>query len=203
LHEALAAVDALRANSEEVRGKSEEGRVKSGENKEQRTETAEKRNGDELAAMRCYVLARAAMSGLRERRKAEMQRDIERARSDVRSIGNADGNVVMAERSGGGSVYVVSGSVVMLEDGSGVDLSRSSDVVTVVDAETGERSMVSPKFLSGVEFVGSVDALAERRVADIVSRYRGESEEAESAGAGMKSEEVRVKSEEGRVKRDE
>ena len=70
------------------------------------------------------------------------------------------------EGGNGKQVYIVDGDIVMKEDGSGIDADASSKSVIIYDPATGEKKMVSPTAVDGIESLGEVKT-AEQREAEI------------------------------------
>ena len=66
---------------------------------------------------------------------------------------NPDTQMIMPATvsSDGREVYIISGNVVMLDDGSGVDVGNSDESVVVMDASTGKVEMVSPRYVASVD----------------------------------------------------
>ena len=93
-------------------------------------------------------------------------------RDELKQMTHKDGSIHLAtlkdkDKDGNGKqVYIVDGDVVMKEDGSGVDADASSKSVIIYDPATGEKKMVSPTAVDGIESLGEVKT-AEQREAEI------------------------------------
>lgn len=93
-------------------------------------------------------------------------------RDELTQMTHKDGSIHLAtlkdkDKDGNGKqVYIVDGDVVMKEDGSGIDADASSKSVIIYDPATGEKKMVSPTAVDGIESLGEVKT-AEQREAEI------------------------------------
>lgn len=93
-------------------------------------------------------------------------------RDELKQMTHKDGSTHLAtlkdkDKDGNGKqVYIVDGDIVMKEDGSGIDADASSKSVIVYDPATGEKKMVSPTAVDGIESLGEVKT-AEQREAEI------------------------------------
>lgn len=93
-------------------------------------------------------------------------------RDELKQMTHKDGSIHLAtlkdkDKDGNGKqVYIVDGDVVMKEDGSGVDADASSKSVIIYDPASGEKKMVSPTAVDGIESLGEVKT-AEQREAEI------------------------------------
>ena len=110
-----------------------------------------------------YLKAKAARRGMIEGIRDDISRKIVAATTAIDdNTSKTDGMVHPATLKDDRRVYVVDGNVVMLEDGTGVDLSRSQHDLLVRDAETGELFFVpSEQFLSVDE---ALDPTQEKQV---------------------------------------
>lgn len=93
-------------------------------------------------------------------------------RDELKQMTHKDGSTHLAtlkekDKDGNGKqVYIVDGDIVMKEDGSGIDADASSKSVIIYDPATGEKKMVSPTAVDGIESLGEVKT-AEQREAEI------------------------------------
>ena len=93
-------------------------------------------------------------------------------RDELKQMTHKDGSIHLAtlkekDKDGNGKqVYIVDGDIVMKEDGSGIDADASSKSVIIYDPATGEKKMVSPTAVDGIESLGEVKT-AEQREAEI------------------------------------
>lgn len=98
-------------------------------------------------------------------------------RDELKQMTHKDGSIHLAtlkdkDKDGNGKqVYIVDGDVVMKEDGSGVDADASSKSVIIYDPASGEKKMVSPTAVDGIESLGEVKT-AEQREAEINARMQ-------------------------------
>lgn len=105
-----------------------------------------------------YVNSKQAYEGMIQRVRDDIDSRVEESNQMVdsrvnKSTGMIQGATMKAQKPDGTDrkVYVVSGSVVTLEDGSGIDREKSDNSVMVRDAETGELEMVSPESIFTLE----------------------------------------------------
>ena len=93
-------------------------------------------------------------------------------RDELTQMTHKDGSIHLAtlkekDKDGNGKqVYIVDGDIVMKEDGSGIDADASSKSVIIYDPATGEKKMVSPTAVDGIESLGEVKT-AEQTEAEI------------------------------------
>ena len=98
-------------------------------------------------------------------------------RDELTQMTHKDGSIHLAtlkdkDKDGNGKqVYIVDGDIVMKEDGSGIDADASSKSVIIYDPATGEKKMVSPTAVDGIESLGEVKT-AEQREAEINARMQ-------------------------------
>lgn len=98
-------------------------------------------------------------------------------RDELKQMTHKDGSIHLAtlkdkDKDGNGKqVYIVDGDIVMKEDGSGIDADASSKSVIIYDPATGEKKMVSPTAVDGIESLGEVKT-AEQREAEINARMQ-------------------------------
>lgn len=98
-------------------------------------------------------------------------------RDELKQMTHKDGSIHLAtlkekDKDGNGKqVYIVDGDIVMKEDGSGIDADASSKSIIIYDPATGEKKMVSPTAVDGIESLGEVKT-AEQREAEINARMQ-------------------------------
>ena len=98
-------------------------------------------------------------------------------RDELTQMTHKDGSIHLAtlkdkDKDGNGKqVYIVDGDIVMKEDGSGIDADASSKSVIIYDPATGEKKMVSPTAVDGIESLGEVKT-AEQTEAEINARMQ-------------------------------
>lgn len=98
-------------------------------------------------------------------------------RDELTQMTHKDGSIHLAtlkdkDKDGNGrQVYIVDGDIVMKEDGSGIDADASSKSVIIYDPATGEKKMVSPTAVDGIESLGEVKT-AEQTEAEINARMQ-------------------------------
>ena len=98
-------------------------------------------------------------------------------RDELKQMTHKDGSTHLAtlkdkDKDGNGKqVYIVDGDIVMKEDGSGIDADASSKSVIIYDPATGEKKMVSPTAVDGIESLGEVKT-AEQTEAEINARMQ-------------------------------
>ena len=101
---------------------------------------------DQRDAVLYYINAKAALDGVMD--ASNEAADMKRMEVDqsVKKRTHKDGGVIVPAtmKVDDRPVYVVKGDVVMFPDGSGVDVSNSSESVVVMDAQTGEYEFTSP-----------------------------------------------------------
>ena len=98
-------------------------------------------------------------------------------RDELKQMTHKDGSTHLAtlkekDKDGNGKqVYIVDGDIVMKGDGSGIDADASSKSVIIYDPATGEKKMVSPTAVDGIESLGEVKT-AEQTEAEINARMQ-------------------------------
>ena len=113
---------------------------------------------DGLQAVIDYANAKSAYDGMMQRVQDDIDSRVEESDAAVDSrVNSADGMIHPATlklQNGDGSdrrAYVVSGNVVMYEDGRGVDMEKSDSTVVIRDAVTGEKRVVPPDLVLGMD----------------------------------------------------
>lgn len=117
-----------------------------------------------------YVNAKATYDGMIDRVRDDIDSRIEESNATVNSrvnkatgmihpatlkLNNEDGSIKRA--------YIVSGNVVMLNDGKGVDREKSDNTIIIRDADTGELKWLDASLVSGLD--EPIDPAAEKEAA--------------------------------------
>lgn len=105
-----------------------------------------------------YANAKSAYEGMLERVRDDIDSRVEESDHTVDShVNRTDGMIhpaTLKEQNEDGTdknVYIVSGNVVMTDDGSGVDTEKSDDTIVIRDAQTGEMQQVAPDAIFHVD----------------------------------------------------
>jgi len=101
---------------------------------------------DQQDAVLYYVNAKAAMEGVMDASNEAADGKRKEVEANVERHTHKDMGVVQPAtmKVDDKSVYVVKGNVVMLPDGSGIDVRNSDQSIVICDAETGEYKFASP-----------------------------------------------------------
>ena len=101
---------------------------------------------DQQDAVLYYVNAKAAMEGVMDASNEAADGKRKEVEANVERHTHKDMGVVQPAtmKVDDKPVYVVKGNVVMLPDGSGIDVRNSDQSIVICDAETGEYKFVSP-----------------------------------------------------------
>lgn len=101
---------------------------------------------DQQDAVLYYVNAKAAMEGVMDASNEAADGKRKEVEANVKRHTHKDMGVVQPAtmKVDDKSVYVVKGNVVMLPDGSGIDVRNSDQSIVICDAETGEYKFASP-----------------------------------------------------------
>ena len=101
---------------------------------------------DQQDAVLYYVNAKAAMEGVMDASNEAADGKRKEVEANVERHTHKDMGVVQpaAMKVDDKPVYVVKGNVVMLPDGSGIDVRNSDQSIVICDAETGEYKFASP-----------------------------------------------------------
>ena len=125
----------------------------------------------ELQTVVDYANAKSEYEGMVARVRDEIDDKVAAEHREIdHQVNQGDGMIhraTLKEKTRDGQdrhVYVVSGTVVMQEDGNGVDMSQSDESIVVRDAQTGELSQVSPDALLTVDT--AVDPAEEKQQAE-------------------------------------
>lgn len=105
-----------------------------------------------------YANAKSAYEGMLERVRDDIDSRVEESDHTVDShVNRTDGMIhpaTLKEQNEDGTdknVYIVSGNVVMTDDGSGVDTEKSDDTIVIRDAQTGEMQQIAPDAIFHVD----------------------------------------------------
>ena len=101
---------------------------------------------DQQDAVLYYVNAKAAMEGVMDASNEAADGKRKEVEANVKRHTHKDMGVVLPAtmKVDDKPVYVVKGNVVMLPDGSGIDVRNSDQSIVICDAETGEYKFASP-----------------------------------------------------------
>lgn len=101
----------------------------------------------ELDAVLDYVNAKATVNGMAQRADDDFDSQAAQCEAIVRRRVNRESGVIMPAtmKIGDRQVYVVEGSVVMLPDGTAVDMEESSKDIVVMDSQTGKYEFAAPQ----------------------------------------------------------
>ena len=105
-----------------------------------------------------YVNAKATYDGMIDRVRDDIDSRIEATNATVDSrVNRHDGMIHPAslklqnEDGTDKKVYIVSGNVVMFDDGKGVDREKSDNTIVIRDVETGEMKVIPPDLIRGLD----------------------------------------------------
>ena len=101
---------------------------------------------DQRDAVLYYINAKAAMDGVQDASNDALENKRREVAANVERHTHKDMGVVQPAtmKVDDKPVYVVKGNVVMLPDGSGIDVRNSDQSIVICDAETGEYKFASP-----------------------------------------------------------
>jgi N12 class adenine-specific DNA methylase len=115
-------------------------------------------NTDKLQSVIDYANAKSAYDGMVQRVQDDIDSRIEESNATVDSrVNRRDGMIHHAslklknEDGTDKKVYVVSGNVVMFNDGKGVDRKKSDNTIVIRDVETGEMKVIPPDLIRGLD----------------------------------------------------
>ena len=115
-------------------------------------------NTDKLQSVIDYANAKSAYDGMVQRVQDDIDSRIEESNATVNSCVNRhDGMIHPAslklqnEDGTDKKVYIVSGNVVMFNDGKGVDKEKSDSTIVIRDVETGEMKVIPPDLIHGLD----------------------------------------------------
>ena len=117
-------------------------------------------NTDKLQSVIDYANAKSAYDGMVQRVQDDIDSRIEESNATVNSrVNRHDGMIHPAslklqnEDGTDKKVYIVSGNVVMFNDGKGVDKEKSDNTIVIRDVETGEMKVIPPDLIRGLDAV--------------------------------------------------
>lgn len=117
-------------------------------------------NTDNLQSVIDYANANSAYDGMVQRVHDDIDSRIEESNAAVDSrVNHHDGMIHPAslklqnEDGTDKKAYIVSGNVVMFEDGKGVDKEHSDQTIVIRDVETGEMKVIPPDLIYGLDAV--------------------------------------------------
>lgn len=115
-------------------------------------------NTDKLQSVIDYANAKSAYDGMVQRVQDDIDSRIEESNATVDNrVNRRDGMIHHAslklknEDGTDKKVYVVSGNVVMFNDGKGVDRKKSDNTIVIRDVETGEMKVIPPDLIRGLD----------------------------------------------------
>lgn len=115
-------------------------------------------NTDKLQSVIDYANAKSAYDGMVQRVQDDIDSRIEETNATVDSrVNRHDGMIHPAslklqnEDGTDKKVYIVSGNVVMFDDGKGVYREKSDNTIVVRDVETGEMKVIPPDLIRGLD----------------------------------------------------
>ena len=115
-------------------------------------------NTDKLQSVIDYANAKSAYDGMVQRVQDDIDSRIEESNATVDSrVNRRDGMIHPAslklknEDETDKKVYIVSGNVVMFNDGKGVDRKKSDNTIVIRDVETGEMKVIPPDLIRGLD----------------------------------------------------
>lgn len=112
-----------------------------------------------------YVNAKAVYDGMIQRVRDDIDGRVEQSNVMIESRINRDTGMIQPAtlKIDDRRVYIVSGTVAMYDDGTGVDSGNSSESIIIRDAETGKVEFADPSHVSSVE--AGIDADEEKEAA--------------------------------------
>lgn len=115
-------------------------------------------NTDKLQSVIDYANAKSAYDGMVQRVQDDIDSRIAENNATVDSrVNRRDGMIHPAslklqnEDGTDKKVYIVSGNVVMFDDGKGVDREKSDNTIVIRDVETGEMKVIPPDLIRGLD----------------------------------------------------
>lgn len=131
-----------------------------------------------------YVNAKATYDGMIDRVRDDIDSRIEESNATIKSrVNKATGMIHPAtlklnnEDGSSKRAYIVSGNVVMSNDGKGVDREKSDDTIIIRDADTGELKWLDVSLVSGLD--ESIDPATEKEAAQQALREQYAQEQAD------------------------
>ena len=115
-------------------------------------------NTDKLQSVIDYANAKSAYDGMVQRVQDDIDNRVEESNATVNSrVNRTDGMIhptslkLQNEDGSDKTAYIVSGTIVMLEDGTGVDTQKSDKAVVVRDAYTGELKWIDSSLILNID----------------------------------------------------
>ena len=137
---------------------------------------------EEKAKAVAYINAKARYDGMMARVEDDIDHQVQVAGTAIDSHvwrdGDAENPVVIkgVMKNGDRQVYVVSGDVVMSDDGSMVDPAKSSSSIVIIDEATGKVEMVAPGDIASVDAPVSAAELHEQSASTIRSEMQSQAD---------------------------
>ena len=160
----------------------EEAKSIEGQNDQELTElygklVDEKRSLKKCEALYDYMQSKARYYGMIERAQDDIDDAIDESNRAIDSHANQNGMIQKATLKGDDrQVFIVSGNVLLTEDGKTIDTNKSDQSLVIVDAQTGKREMIAPSALRSVD--EPIDAAKLKQ--DEEARIRGEKSQQEA-----------------------
>lgn len=134
--------------------------------------------GDEAHAQEIveYANAKAAYDGMIQRVRDDLDSKITESNTEIEQRANRDtGQIVPATmKTDDRKVYIVSGNIVMHDDGKGVNNTASSDRIAIRDAETGKIEFSTPDQVLSVDAPLDVEQEKQAAVENIQQTFAQE-----------------------------
>ena len=115
-------------------------------------------NTDKLQSVIDYANAKSAYDGMVQRVQDDIDNRVEESNATVNSrVNRTDGMIhptslkLQNEDGSDKTAYIVSGNIVMLEDGTGVDTQKSDKTIVVRDAHTGELKWIDSSLILNID----------------------------------------------------
>lgn len=160
----------------------EEAKSIEGQNDQELTElygklVDEKRSLKKCEALYDYMQSKARYYGMIERAQDDIDDAVDESNRVIDSHTNQNGVIQKATLKGDDrQVFIVSGNVLLTEDGKTIDTNKSDQSLVIVDAQTGKREMIAPSALQSVD--EPIDAAKLKQ--DEEARIRGEKSQQEA-----------------------
>lgn len=154
----------------------EEAKSVEGQNDQELTElygklVDEKRSLKKCEALYDYMQSKARYYGMIERVQDDIDDAVDDSNRVIDSHTNQNGMIQKATLKGDDrQVFIVSGNVVMTDDGSTINTQKSDQSLVIVDAQSGKREMIAPSAIQSIE--NPIDAASLKQ--DEEARIRGE-----------------------------
>lgn len=154
----------------------EEAKSIEGQNDQELTElygklVDEKRSLKKCEALYDYMQSKARYYGMIERAQDDIDDAVDDSNRVIDSHTNQNGMIQKATLKGDDrQVFIVSGNVLLTEDGKTIDTNKSDQSLVIVDAQSGKREMIAPSAIQSIE--NPIDAASLKQ--DEEARIRGE-----------------------------